>query len=149
MLERADSLAVLFRQAHGAYAQSLNARRGRSGHLWQNRFYSCPMSESHLWLGIPYVEANPLRMATVNRVEDYRWSSAGAHLSGGKDPSGALDHAFWKHAGGIDRWRGLHAAGERPSETHLLRRCTYAGRPFGDEAFVERIQTAFQRKWRR
>ncbi len=45
--ERAASLAVLFRRIHGAYAQSVNAGRGRSGHLWQNRFYSCPLSERH------------------------------------------------------------------------------------------------------
>jgi putative transposase len=41
--ERADSLAVLFRRVHGAYAQAVNAGLGRSGHLWQNRFYSCPL----------------------------------------------------------------------------------------------------------
>ena len=147
--DRADSLAVLFRRVHGAYAQSFNARRGRSGHLWQNRFYSCPMSDSHLWLGIRYVEANALRAAMVDRVEDYRWSSAGVHLSEAKDSSGILDLEFWKSAGGAERWKDLHAAAERPSETHLLRRCTYAGRPFGEEAFVERIEATFQRKWRR
>lgn len=38
--ERADSLAVLFRRVHGGYAQALNAGLGRTGHLWQNRFYS-------------------------------------------------------------------------------------------------------------
>ena len=38
--ERADSLAILFRRVHGRYAQYLNARRRRSGHLWQNRYFS-------------------------------------------------------------------------------------------------------------
>jgi len=32
---------------------------------------------------------------------------------------------------------------------HLLRRCTYAGRPFGEEDFVARLENHFQRKWRR
>ncbi len=50
--ERADSLAVLFRRVHGAYSQALNPRRRRTGHLWQNRFYSCPMAGSHLWIGL-------------------------------------------------------------------------------------------------
>lgn len=36
--EREDSLSILFRRVHGRYAQYLNARRGRTGHLWQNRF---------------------------------------------------------------------------------------------------------------
>jgi hypothetical protein len=32
---REDSLAVLLRRVHGRYAQYYNARRGRTGHLWQ------------------------------------------------------------------------------------------------------------------
>jgi putative transposase len=38
---REDSLAVLFRRVHGRYAQYYNARSGRTGHLWQNRFFAC------------------------------------------------------------------------------------------------------------
>jgi putative transposase len=38
--EREDSLAVLMRRVHGRYAQYYNARHGRTGHLWQNRFFS-------------------------------------------------------------------------------------------------------------
>ncbi|MBA3976138.1 MAG: hypothetical protein C0504_18175 [Candidatus Solibacter sp.] len=41
----AASLAVALRRAHGRYAQYFNARKLRSGHLWQNRFFSCPMDE--------------------------------------------------------------------------------------------------------
>ena len=83
--ERADSLAVLFRRVHGAYAQAVNAGLGRSGHLWQNRFYSCPLSGSRLWVALRYVEANPVRAGLVGRAEEYRWSSAAAHLGEGRD----------------------------------------------------------------
>ena len=89
--ERADSLAVLFRRVHGAYAQAFNARRRRSGHLWQNRFYSCPLSERHLWIALRYVEANPVRALVVGRPEEYRWSSAAAHFDLAPDRSGLLD----------------------------------------------------------
>ena len=68
----------------------------------------------------------------VDRVEEYRWSSAGVHLSGAKDSSGILDLEFWEAAGGAERWQDLHVAAKRPCETHLVRRCTYAGRPFGE-----------------
>ena len=44
---RLDSLAVLFRRVHGRYSQYLNTRLHRTGHLWQARFYSCPLSETH------------------------------------------------------------------------------------------------------
>jgi putative transposase len=31
----------------------------------------------------------------------------------------------------------------------LLRKCTFAGRPFGDEEFLTSMEQQFQRKWRR
>jgi putative transposase len=33
-----------------------------------------------------YIERNPLKVGLAERAEDYRWSSAKAHLTGGKDP---------------------------------------------------------------
>jgi putative transposase len=87
---RSDSLAVLFRRANGRYAQYLNARRHRTGHLWQARFYSCPLSASHLRSALRYIEQNPCRALMARAPEEYRWSSAAAHL-GGQDRSGLLD----------------------------------------------------------
>ncbi len=31
----------------------------------------------------------------------------------------------------------------------LLRRCMYAGRPFGDDSFLKRLEERFGRNWRR
>jgi len=147
--ERADSLAVFFRRVHGAYSQWINTRRSRSGHFWQNRFYSCPMEERHLWIGLRYVEANPVRAHMVVKAADYRWSSAAVHLDGVADRNGILDLDFFHRSGGVDTWRELHEAYENPGQTYLLRRCTYAGRPFGDEEFVRGLEERFERKWRR
>jgi putative transposase len=147
---RADSLAVLFRRVHGGYAQAVNAGLGRSGHLWQNRFYSCPLSEDHLWIALRYVEANPVRSGLAVRPEQYRWSSAAVHM-GERPPerSSALDIAFWQRSGGVQTWRELHASPDSEHRLNLLRRCTYAGRPFGDENFLCRLEDHFQRNWRR
>jgi hypothetical protein len=43
----------------------------------------------------------------------------------------------------------VSAVPEPAGHVNLLRRCTYSGRPFGEEEFVERLETEFQRKWRR
>ena len=59
--EREDSLAVMFRRVHGRYAQYLNARRGRTGHLWQNRFFGCPVAGARETSLLRYVEWNPVR----------------------------------------------------------------------------------------
>lgn len=147
--ERSDSLAVLFRRAHGRYSQYLNTRRHRTGHLWQQRYFSCPLSESHHWVALRYVEQNPCRASMVRAPADYRWSSAAAHLREDKDRSGLLDMDFWSKAGGAEAWRQMHAAAEFTDQVQLLRRCTYSGRPYGGEDFVTRLEQQFQRSWRR
>jgi putative transposase len=78
---REDSLAILFRRVHGRYAQYYNARSGRTGHLWQNRFFACSLGVSHLWTALAYVERNPVRAGLVATGGEYRWSSAPAHLT--------------------------------------------------------------------
>ena len=40
---REDSLAILLRRVHGRYAQYYNIHSGRTGHLWQNRFFACAL----------------------------------------------------------------------------------------------------------
>src|SRR3984957_20145894 len=53
---REDSLGVLFRRVRGRYAQYYNVRRGRTGHLWQNRFFACSLGPGHLSIALAYVE---------------------------------------------------------------------------------------------
>ena len=59
--EEPQSLAMALRRTHGRYALYLNSRRHRIGHLWQNRFYSCALDETHLWAALRYAERNPVR----------------------------------------------------------------------------------------
>jgi putative transposase len=146
---REDSLALLFGRANGRYAQALNIRKGRSGHLWQARFHSCPMSNSHFWVGLRYVEANPCRANMVTSPADYPWSSASVHLNGGPDRTSILDLGFWERAGGAPAWVDLHSRDLSPDHIRDLRKCTYAGRPFGEQSFVEEMEVRFQRKWLR
>ncbi|MBN9656625.1 MAG: transposase [Acidobacteria bacterium] len=95
-----DSLAVLLPRVHGRFAQYFNARRRRCGHLWQNRFFSCPMGQSHLWTAVHYVEANPIRAGLVQQPVEYEWSSAEAHFSG-HDRRRLLDMDFFRCSGGV------------------------------------------------
>jgi len=65
--EREDSLARGVGQAHCRYAHCVHARRHTTGHLWQNRFYSTVMDETHLLWAMRYVERNPVRAGMVPR----------------------------------------------------------------------------------
>ena len=147
--ERADSLALLFRRAHGRYAQYINTRRGRSGHLWQGRFYSCPLDGAHLATALRYVEENPCRAGMAERPEEYRWSSAAVHLGLRADDYGLLDLRYWERAGAASTWKEMFAASVAGEQMERLRQCTYGGRPFGGEEFVSRIEEQFGRSWRR
>jgi putative transposase len=142
--EREDSLAVLLRRVHGRYAQYYNVRTRRTGHLWQNRPFACMLWPTHLWKAIAYVERNPLRAGMVARAEDYRWSSARAHLTG-HDPLELLDMEWWRRAS-PNNWVS-YLAGDDGETIAALRACTYAGRPYGTEEFVNAMGRRFQRYW--
>jgi len=101
--ESEEALAVCLRRTHGRYAQYLNARLVRSGHLWQNRFNSCPLDEQHLWTALRYVELNPVRAGLVKEAGVYRYSSAGVHL-GKKDEFALVDLKFWEDSGAGTTW---------------------------------------------
>ena len=128
------ALAVVLRRTHGRYAQYFNARKQRCGHLWQNRFYSCPLERTHLWNALAYVERNPVRAGLSERAEEFEWSSAAAHLKG-KDPSRMLDLDFWREAGGGGFWTELLRQDEGEAFRMDLRRATYAGKALGSKEF--------------
>ncbi len=75
-----DSLAKTFNTLHMRYSQYVHMRKECRGHLWQGRFFSCVLDERHLYSGVRYVENNPVRAHMVKRAEQYRWSSARAHV---------------------------------------------------------------------
>lgn len=131
-----DALAVALRRTHGRFAQYLNARLGRSGHLWQNRFFSCALGTFHLWTALRYVERNPVRAALVSFPGEHPWSSARAHLTG-EDRTGTLDMDFWHTNGGAANWAALLAEPDELTEIKLLRRCTHAGAPIGSSEFLD------------
>jgi putative transposase len=132
-------MARVLQRVHGRYAQYFNARTGRCGHLWQNRFSSCALSGGHLLSALRYVERNPVRAGMVERADDYEWSSAEAHLSG-EDRWRVADMDFWRSFGGAQEWRRLLGQAEDREWLEQLRRATYAGQVLGDESFVEEMQ---------
>ena len=59
------SLAKAVGGTHLRYARHVNRLHGRSGHLWQNRFFSCPLEERHYLAALRYVDRNPVRARMV------------------------------------------------------------------------------------
>jgi hypothetical protein len=83
------TLARGMRQLNGVYAQSLNRRYGRDGHLFQGRYLArLVQADEHLLATVRYIVRNPLRAGLCERIEAWRWSS---HLPTlGARPPGVL-----------------------------------------------------------
>ena len=137
---------MALRRTHGRYALYLNSRRHRIGHLWQNRFYSCALDETHLWAALRYVERNPVRAQLVMRPEEYAWSSAAAHL-GANALSTLLDWQFYTTSGGRERWIALLAEPEELAAIRALQLGTFTGRPVGSPEFVARLEQNSAAPW--
>jgi len=136
-----SSLAHCFGGAHTRYTLAVNTARGETGHLWQNRFFSCPLDETHLWAAVRYVERNPVRARMVRRAEEYAWSSARGHGALRRDSILAAD---FPPPGVIGNWREwLQDEDEMLSD--LVRRQTQTGRPCGSRPFVERLEGLLKR----
>jgi putative transposase len=141
------SLAEAFRRVNLVYAQYVNRLHGRSGHLWQNRFFSCVLDEEHYWAAMLYVERNPVRAGLAPAAWQWGWSSAAAHC-GGADPSGLLPLDEWRARMDGPSWKGRLARSEDELTLKRLRLCTSRGRPLGSDGFVSKLEVLLGRRLR-
>jgi putative transposase len=138
------ALSHCLRQAHGRYAAYWNGHRSSTGHVWQGRFYSCPLDEKHLWEALRYVELNPVRAGMVETPEHWPWSSAPAHC-GSASPDPILEMERWSNRWSVHEWRGYLAEAEPATEVAELRRLTHTGRPLGSPEFIAGLEASMLR----
>jgi putative transposase len=121
------------------YTQYLNRKLSQSGRIWQNRFFSCVVeNEQYLWAVARYIEHNPLKVGLAERAEDYRWSSAKAHLIGGEDLAmGALP--TWLDPSERSAYAEFVLAEDEEMD-EKIRKATRTGRPFGSEGFINMLE---------
>ena len=136
---RIESLAVALKNAHGRYAAYWNAAQQSSGHVWQGRFYSCPLDDAHLWIALRYTERNPVRARLVDKAESWGWSSAAAHC-GVTEVDPGLDLSLWAKRWSSETWREYLNSGENEAELRGIRKCTHSGRPLGSQGFVHSLE---------
>jgi putative transposase len=139
-----SALSQSLKHAHGRYASYWNGKQSSTGHVWQGRFYSCPLEERHLWSALRYVELNPQRAGMVERPESWPWSSAAAHC-GLANPEPMVDMERWRKRWSAVEWQSF--LGETESVTDLadLRSCTHTGRPLGSPEFVAGLEASLLR----
>ena len=130
-----DGLRAALAEAHRRYTRHVNRREDWTGHLWQSRFASFPMDGDWLIACARYVELNPVRAGLAERPEDWRWSSARAHLGLGED--GVTDASPLNDR--IADWRGLLDGGLEAEAWAAIRGREHNGYALGDDAFLEDV----------
>ncbi|MGA2434005.1 MAG: transposase [Bryobacteraceae bacterium] len=142
--QREDSLARALKETHGRYASYLNTCEVSSGHVWQGRYYSCPLDEAHLWAALRYTELNPVRAGMVADAEQYRWSSAALHC-GQTASESVIELDAWSESWTAAGWRDYLRAGVDGTEDEAIRRHTHTGRPLGTAGFIATLERTLQR----
>jgi putative transposase len=148
LLEPSDEVG-LGKCMHGAtfqYAQYFNTRYKRTGRLWENRYFSCPVDkEAYLWAVIRYIENNPVRAGISGKANDWKWSSCTAHINGVSDG----DLKIYNYFNSSERtdYAG-YLEGESEIEDEKIRKATSTGRPFGNDAFISLLEERLNRNVR-
>jgi putative transposase len=90
-----------------------------------------------------YVENNSVRARIVKNAEDYRWSSACAHVRGKIDKVLADDCYMVER---IKDWSAYLREEEDTVLVEVIRQSTKTGRPCGDDRFVMKMEKLLGRK---
>ncbi|MGC8561415.1 MAG: transposase [Phycisphaerae bacterium] len=146
---RANALARAIGRVHFRYAQYINRLHQRSGHLWQNRFFSCPLGPHHLLRALRYVERNPARASMTTRAWNYPWSSAAFHTGNPLPqnfPPGLLNGAVFKPT--PEAWQSFLQLSDDPRDVTSLRRATHTGRPLAGESILSKFEKLLGRRLR-
>ncbi|TET39633.1 MAG: transposase [Planctomycetota bacterium] len=165
--EDANSLRQCISQVHCRYTRMINFREKWRGYLWQGRFASFPMDDSHMLAAARYILLNPVRAKLVDQADEWPYSSIHAHLKEADRgharisrsertgdmhvisrseiracPRKPLAEELVEKQGiscYIDDWNAFLYADVLEDDFGELRFHERTGRPLGSESFLERI----------
>ena len=81
------NLSQIMRHINGAYTTYFNAKRQRSGHLFQGRYRATLVDIDEYAKELSrYIHLNPIRAGIVDKPEQYRWSSYLYYIGQEKPP---------------------------------------------------------------
>jgi len=144
---RPDALARALGRTHADFARHFNISRRSCGHVWQARFFSCPLDQPHLWRAMAYVERNPVRAGLAPEAWSYPWSSAGVHCGVRCDDPLVASFDAWQAEYGLWRWREVLLSNiDEEAMAQRIRESTRCGWPLGSESFIRDLEQRAQRR---
>jgi putative transposase len=146
-----EALSRMMQYVGRHYVPYVNAEYRHSGTLWEGRIKaSLVQALAYLLTCYRYIELNPVRVAVVNALGDYPWSSYRCNALGHADLL-VVAHAEYRTLGSTPEerqatYRGLFAETLDPGMMAQLRACALTGPPFGNDRFREEIEHALGRR---
>ena len=123
-----DGLRRTFGELQRHYTGYINARRRTTGHLWQGRYGSVAMDETHFVAALRYVALNPVRARLAERAEDWPWASTRALIAGVSDGYVRVEPAL-ERVGDFAAFLG--SPFDEDQDYAALRKAERVGRPIG------------------
>ena len=115
-------------EAHRRTTSFINARGPWTGHLFQSRFASVAMNESHQIAAVRHVSLNPARARLARKAEDGAWSSVRAHLTRQHDELVSVAPVRNR----VDQFAALLESDSDDGAFRALRSSEASGRPLGN-----------------
>jgi putative transposase len=143
--EHEDSMSAFFGEAQRRYTRMINFREGWRGHLWQGRFNSFVMDETYLLATVRYTELNPVRAGLCKQPEQWKWSSAIAHLEGEDDALVTASPMLKR----ISNWSDFLGTDVSEDSLNSIRKHSSTGRPGGTDAFIDDLEAITSRSLRK
>lgn len=135
---RENALGRALGEAHRRYTRRINERNSWRGHLFQDRFFSYPMDETHLMNAARYIETMPVFAGIAPTPESYLWSSARAHIKGREDklltPEKPLLHF-------VSDWMEFLQGLPQADDGKAIERHLQTGRPRGNDNFLDSVES--------
>ncbi len=142
--EGEEALARCIGRTNLLYTQYANRRYGRTGRLWQNRFFSSVVEkETYLWAVSRYIEMNPVKAGLVGEPATYPWSSCRAHVLGTEDA--VMVGQDWLEERERESYRRFLSHAD-PDGEERIRRTTSTGRPLGSVEFTAALEVQTSRR---
>jgi putative transposase len=109
------NLPQIMRHINGAYTTYFNAKRSRSGHLFQGRYKAILVDADEYAKELSrYIHLNPVRADMVERPEEYTWSSLQDYIGARKPPE-------WLHRDFILGYFGNNLSGAEKEYKKFIR----------------------------
>ena len=124
---------------HQCYTKAINRTHHWQGHLWQGRFFSCPVQYEKAAIVARYIELNPVRANLVTDPKDYEWSSAPQSCKFSKNGRSGFAPIF-APGGTWEEYLKYDPKLDHKDALNVIRTRVTRGLPYASEDFIKNIE---------